>query len=162
MAIRILKIVLTIFVSLLGFFYATQNMFNLDTAYSVISTVASMEGHNFYTNAFGPAVTSPLLIYLFMAVIIASEYAIGVLAAKGALDMWRARAAKTDIFNAAKKFAILGAGMALVVWYGFFTVFGGAYFQFWQTELGQLSLEGAFQYLGSTGLVLLFINMKDE
>lgn len=162
MAIRMLKIVLTIFVSLFGFFYATQNMVNLDAAYGVISTVAGMEGHNYYPNAFGPAIASPLLIYLFMAVIIAGEYAIGVLAAKGALDMWKARAAKANAFNAAKKFAILGAGMALVVWYGFFTVIGGAYFQMWQTELGNMSLEGAFQFVGSTGLVLLFINMKDD
>jgi len=162
MAIRMLKIVLTIFVSLLGIFYATQNIVNFDAAYGVISAVASMEGHNYYTNAFGPAITSPLLIYITMALIIAGEYLVGLLAAKGALDMWQARAAKADAFNAAKKFAILGAGMALVIWFGFFTVIGGAYFQMWQTDLGNSSLEGAFQLVGSIGLVLLFINMKDE
>ena len=162
MAIRYLKIVLTMFVSLLGVFYATQNMFNLDAAYGVISTVASMAGHDYYPNAFGPAITSPFLIYIIVAVIIAGEYLVGMLAAKGAMDMWQARAAKADAFNAAKKFAILGAGMALVVWFGFFTVIGGAYFQMWQTDLGNMSLEGAFQFVGSIGLVLLFINMKDE
>ncbi len=162
MAIRMLKIVLTIFVSLLGIFYATQNIVNFDTVYGFISAVASMEGANFYTNAFGPAITSPLLIYITMALIIAGEYLVGLLAAKGAMDMWKARAAKADAFNAAKKFAILGAGMALVVWFGFFTVIGGAYFQMWQTDLGSSSLEGAFQLVGSIGLVLLFINMKDE
>ena len=162
MAIRMLKIVLTIFVSLLGIFYATQNMFNIDAAYSVISTVASMEGHNYYSNAFGPAITSPFLIYITLALIIAGEFLVGLLAAKGAMDMWQARAAKADAFNAAKKFAILGAGMALVIWFGFFTVIGGAYFQMWQTDLGNSSLEGAFQLVGSIGLVLLFINMKDE
>ena len=148
--------------SLVGIFYATQIIVNFDAAYGVISTVASMEGHNYYPNAFGPAITSPFLIYITLALIIAGEYLVGLLAAKGAMDMWQARAAKTEAFNAAKKFAILGAGMALVIWFGFFTVIGGAYFQMWQTDLGNSSLEGAFQLVGSIGLVLLFINMKDE
>ena len=49
----------------------------------------------------------------------------------------------------------------MVVWFGLFGVIGGAYFQMWQTEIGALSLEGAFQYAGMSGIVLLFVNMAD-
>ena len=162
MAIRYLKILLTIFISLFGFFYATQNMVNLDVVFAVISDVASMHERPYYPNAFGPAVTSPALIYFIITVIIACEYSVGFLAAKGAFDMWKTKGAKGDVFNKAKKFAILGGGMAMVVWYGFFTVIGGAYFQFWQSTLGDLSLTGATQYVLTTGLVTMFIYMKDE
>lgn len=162
MALRYLKILLSIFISLFGFFYATQNMVNLDVVYAVIAETASMVERPYYPNAFGPAVTSPILIYMIMTIIIAAEYSVGVLAAKGAFDMWKAKGGKADAFNKAKKFTILGGGMAMVVWYGFFTVIGGAYFQFWQSELGDLSLTGATQYVLTTGLVTMFIYMKDE
>ena len=162
MALRYLKILLTIFISLLGFFYATQNMVNLDAVYMFVSTIFSMGGHSAYPNSFGPAISSDFLVYLAMAVIIGAEYLVGLLAAKGAWDLWQVRAAKADAFNKAKQYALLGGGMALVVWFGFFAVLGGAYFQMWQTELGSLSLEGSFQFAGSAGLATLFIHMKDE
>lgn len=162
MAIRYLKILLTVFISLLGLVYATQNMVNLDTVFAVVSTVASMEGHEYYTHSFGPAVTSPVLIWAIIAVIIGSEYLVGIFAAKGAFEMWQARAAKGEKFQKAKNFALLGGGMALFVWFGLFAVIGGAYFQMWQTELGAMSLEGAFQFAGSAGLATLFIHMKDD
>lgn len=162
MAIRYLKILLTTFIALLGLIYATQNMVNLDAAYGVISTVAGMEGHNYYTNSLGPAITSPFLIWMTIAIIIGSEYLVGLFAAKGAWDLWQARSGTAETFNKAKQFALLGGGMALFVWFGLFGVIGGAYFQMWQTELGQLSLEGAFQYGGASALATLFIYMKDE
>ncbi len=137
-------------------------MVNLEAAYYFVATVAGMEGHTFYPNSFGPAITSPALVWLVLAGIILGEYLTGFLAAKGAFDMWQARAAKADAFNKSKMFAVLGSGMALIVWFGLFTVIGGAYFQMWQTEMGQASLEGAFQFVGSAGIVLLFIYMKDD
>lgn len=32
----------------------------------------------------------------------------------------------------------------------------------WQTQAGALSLEGAFQFLGICGIVLIFVNMPDR
>ncbi len=162
MALRYLKIILTIFISLFGLFYATQNMVNLDAVFVFVSQVASMGGHSYYPNSFGPGLTGDFLIYLTMAIIIGSEYAVGVLAGKGAFDLWKVRAAKAEIFNKAKTFALLGGGMALFVWFGLFAVIGGAYFQMWQTELGQGSLRDAFSFVGGAGLVTLFIGMRDE
>lgn len=162
MALRYLKILLAIFISLMGLVYATQNMFNLDSVFHVVSTVAGMEGHVYYPNTFGFAITSPFLIWVTIAIIIGSEYLVGLFAAKGAWDLWQARGGKGDVFQKAKSYALLAGGMALFVWYGLFGVIGGAFFQMWQTELGQLSLEGAFQYGGATALAALFIYLKDE
>ena len=57
---------------------------------------------------------------------------------------------------------MLGCGTALVVWFGLFTAIGGAYFQMWQTELGNAALQGAFQFTASIGIVALFVNMADD
>lgn len=161
MPVRILKIILVAWIALLCLVYATQNIANLDQAYAAVQYVFSMDEHVVYPGAFGPAITHPLLIGFALAVIIALEYTAGVLAAKGAWDLWRARQSAAD-FNAAKTFAILGAGTAMIVWLGLFSVIGGAYFQMWQTAAGAASLEGAFQFLGMSAFVLLFVNMKDD
>ena len=161
MEIRILKTALVAAVALLALLGAGQNLVNLDQAYGVIATVVSMEGHVVYPTSLGPAITSPALIWATVFIIILAEIVTGLLAARGAWDMLKARKAPAAAFNAAKKFAVLGCGMALVVWFGLFTVIGGAYFQMWQTEIGVLAMNDAFKFAGMSGLVLLFVNMQD-
>ncbi len=162
MAIRYLKTVLVAFVSLLCLMYAMQNLVNLSAAYTFVANAVSMQDHAAYPSAFGPAIHSPVLIWAALAVIVLGEFAAGLLAAKGSWDLWVARRAPTVEFNSAKTFAVLGCGIALIVWFGMFTVVGGAYFQMWQTALGGGSLDGAFQIVGQTGIVLLFVSMADN
>jgi len=162
MALRYIKISLTIFIALFGLLSAGQNLVNLDAAFFALASVMGMEGHTIYTNHLGPAMASPALVWLGLAGIILGELMVGVLAAKGAWDMWQARAGKGEAFNAAKKFTVMGAGLALVVWFGLFTVIGGAYFLMWQTSLGAGSLANAFQFVGTIGVTLFFIHLKDE
>lgn len=162
MAIRYVKVALVAFVSLMCLMYATQNVVNLQAAHFFVSSAASMAGHEAYPASFGPALESPALAWLVLAVIIAAEISAGLLAARGAWDLWRARTADAATFNAAKGYAMLGGGVALVVWFGFFTAIGGAYFQMWQTDLGRGALGGAFQYATQIGVVLLFVNTKDR
>lgn len=162
MLIRYLKIDLVIFISLMCLFYATQNVVNLESAYQFVAAVATMDGHAAYPASFGPAITSPALIWTMLAFIILLEYSAGVLAARGAWDLWKSRKSSAAEFNAAKTYANLGGGVALIVWFGLFTAIGGSYFQMWQTELGGASLQGSFQFTVSIGIVLLFVNMAEQ
>jgi predicted small integral membrane protein len=162
MLIRYLKIDLVILLSLMCLFYATQNVVNLESAYQFVSAVATMDGFTAYPASFGPAITSPTLIWAMLTVIILLEYTAGLLSAKGAWDLWKARKSAAADFNAAKSFTNVGGGVALLVWFGLFTAIGGSYFQMWQTELGAASLEGAFQFTAQIGIVLLFINIADQ
>jgi len=132
--IRYLKIVLVVFVSLLCLLYATQNVVNLQAAHGFVSAALSMAEHVAYPAALGPAITSSALVWVALAVIILFEFAAG----------------------------LLGCGAGIIVWFGFFTVIGGAYFQMWQTQLGSASLQGSFQYTMMIGLVLLFLNQPDR
>ena len=159
MVLRYIKIMLAGFIALLGIFYAAENLHNLPAAFNTVSAVLSMQGHDYYPNAIGPAIHAPWLAWTAVAVIISGELGGGVIAAKGAWDMWRTRAVSD--FNDAKHMLYVGSGVLLIVWFGFFTVIGGAYFAMWQTELGAMSLEGAFQFLGSVALVTLFISATD-
>jgi predicted small integral membrane protein len=159
---RNLKSVLALFVALFCLMYALQNVVNLQSAFAFVQLVVGMSGHEAYPNHFGPAFASPAIVWLLLWIIITAEALAGLLAAKGALDMWRARNAGADSFNAAKKYGILGAGLAVIIWFGFFSAIGGAYFQMWQTQAGAQALQGAFQYSMLNGLILIFLSMRDE
>ena len=159
--IRMSKIALVVFVGLQGLFYGLNNIVNFKQAISFVTGVLPMEGHAAYPNAFGPAITWPPLIVATLCVIIIGELLIAGLSFKGAYDMVRARNGPSGMFNAAKKFAILGCAMALVVWFGMFLAVGGAYFQMWQTDLGAAAMAGAFQYSMASGIILLFDQAPD-
>lgn len=162
MSIRMLKIVLVVCVGLQALIYAISNLVNLDGAFGAVAYVFSMADHAAYPNHLGPPVTWAPLVWLALCTIIAGETMVGLLCFRGAFDMWRARRAPLAEFGRAKTNAILGCGLAMVVWIGLFMALGGAWFQMWQTEIGIGSLEGAFMYAISSGAVLLFVNQIEH
>lgn len=159
---RTIKIVLAAFVSLFCIFYALQNIVNLQAGHGFVSYVSSMAGHNAYPAHFGPPITVSALTWAMYFVIIALELAAGFLAARGAYDMFQARSAPADDFAAAKKYALLGCAVAIVVWFGLFGAIAGAYFQAWQTEAGLNAVRDAATFSIQHGIVFLVLAMKDD
>lgn len=162
MAGRYLKAAFVLFIGIMALVYALQNIVNIKGAYGVVGAVLGMENHEYYASSIAPAITSAALVWLAVATIIASEITAGVLALLGSWKLWQARNAPAAEFNAAKTFALLGCGLGVIIWMGFFGSVGAAWFQMWQTELGAMSLGGAFQNAVYCALVLIFVNMKDE
>jgi len=162
MTIRYLKIVLVLSIALLCLMYATQNIVNLEAAHAAIAGVLSMHDNAVYPEAFGPAVTQPVLVWCAVITIITGEMIAGLLSLKGAWDLWTARGAPTEAFQSAKKFALIGGGLAMVVWFGLFGAIGGAYFQMWQTDVGSGSIRDAAFFVLQIGILLLFVNIRDE
>ena len=159
---RSIKILLAGFVALFCVFYAVQNIVNLQAGHGFVSYVASMADLGGYPAHFGPAITAPALTWIMYFIIIALELLAGLLAAKGAYDMFKARNLSVDDFDAAKKYALAGCGVAIVVWFGLFGAIAGAYFQTWQTEAGLSALRDAGMFSIQHGIVLLIIAMKDD
>ena len=94
--IRLIKIALAAFASLFCLFYALQNIVNLQSAFGFVAYIGSMADHPAYPQSFGPAVTSPALIWVFLSIIIGLELLAGLLAGKGAIDMLLARKRASD------------------------------------------------------------------
>ena len=159
---RWIKIALAAFVAMFCVFYALQNIVNLEAAYGFVAYIASMADHPAYPAHFGPSITASALVWAMLWIIIGLELLAGLLAAKGAVDLFRARAASADEFQSAKRFAILGCGVGVLVWFGLFGAIAGAYFQMWQNEAGGNALEGSFWYSMQLGLVWLLIAARDE
>lgn len=160
--IRYIKILMAASVALLCLFYALQNIWNLDAATWFVSYTTGMEGHEKYPGHFGPAVTSSAMHSIMLWVIIALEIAAGLLAAKGTMDLFKARNGSADEFNAAKTYAIAGCGVGILVWFGLFSAIAGAYFQIWQTEAGAGALGNASFFSVQLGVIWLLISQKDS
>jgi predicted small integral membrane protein len=162
MASRYLKVVFVLLISLLCLFYAVQNVVNLEACFQAFAYVAGAADHQVYGSSLIPAIQSPALIWLMLIIVIALEFAAGLVAAKGAWDLWSVRQAPATEFNESKTYALLGCGLGIVIWLGLFGVFGGALFQMWQTEIGGNSMDDAFQFFVSCALVFLIVNAADE
>lgn len=162
MAIRHLKIVFVGFISLLCLIYAAQNVANLDACYQAFAYVLGAADHQIYPDSIFPAVQSPAVIWLVLVVVVGLEFIAGLLAAKGAWDLWGARKATAAEFNGAKTYALLGCGVGIVVWLGLFAVFGGALSQMWQTEIGGASMDDAFQFFVACAFIFLIVNAADD
>ena len=76
--------------------------------------------------------------------------------------MFAARAGSAEEFHAAKTNGVVAAGLALLVWFGFFMTFGAAFFQMWQTELGAGSMEGAFMYAMASAITMMFVCVTED
>ena len=162
MAIRLLKIAFVASISLLCLIYAAQNVANLEACYQAFAYVLGQADHLVYPDSVFPAIQSSLITWLALTLIISLEFAAGLLAAKGVWDLWVVRKAPAEDFNGAKIYALLGCGMGIVVWLGFFAVFGGALFQMWQTEAGGASMDDAFQFFTARALVFLIVSSADK
>ena len=159
--VRYLKIALAVFASLFCLFYAIQNIANLGAAEWFVGTMTAMEDHQAYPNTFAFSVTSPILVKLMLWIIILLELTAGVLIAKGAMDMFARLSASSAEFNAAKDYALAGTGLAVIIWFGIFGAFGGAFFQMWQVEAGLNALRDASFYALQHGVVWLIIRADD-
>jgi predicted small integral membrane protein len=121
-----------------------------------------MADHGPYPAHFGPPISAAVLVWTMLWIIIALEIAAGLLGLKGAWDLFGARNASADDFNRAKKFAIAGCGVAVIVWFGLFGAIAGAYFQAWQTEAGLNALRDAGTFSLQHGVVLLILALQDD
>jgi predicted small integral membrane protein len=109
--IRWMKIVLAAFVAAFCLLYALQNIVNLGQAYGFVAVMVGMEGQEAYPAHIGPAVEAPFLIWTMLWIIIVAELTAGVLAARGSWDLFRARHGDAAQFQAARRFAVMGAGL---------------------------------------------------
>ena len=162
MSLRLLKAIFVAIIALLCLAYAIQNVVNLDAAYASFAYVMSNVDHVAYPKSFMPVITSPALLWVALTLVLVGEFAAGIFAAIGAWSMFSARNATADEFKRAKKFALTGCALGVIVWLGLFGTFGGAFFQMWQTEIGKASMDGAFQFFVSCAVVFIIVSMHDE
>ena len=159
---RILKSLLVLTIGVHALVYALQNVANLGPAHASLVYVMSGADHQAYPQTLFFYSDSAMLAWVALAIVLVGEFAVAAFGIKGAWDMFSARNATAEQFHAAKRAGAWAAGLALLTWFGLFMTVGSAFFQMWQTEVGDGSLSGAFYFATASVLTILFVYLTDD
>ena len=160
--VRLSKIALTAVAGAFCLLVGYNNIVDYDSNLMFVQHVLAMDTV-FLDNAVraSRAISDSRLHHLAYWIIIFAELSIGLVCAVGAARLAGAWKAPAGVFNQAKQLAILGLAAAFAFWFGAFLVVGAEWFQMWQSPSwnGQ---EGAFRFIGSIGLMLIFVSLEDK
>lgn len=107
------------------------------------------------------AIENPIIHHLFYISIIYWETLAMVIVSIGGFHLWRARAADSTVFHAAKTWAAAGLTISLLQWYIAFLSVGAEWFLMWQSSQwnGQ---DPAMRMFVVMGISLLFLMQKEQ
>ena len=159
---RYLKIALVAAVGLLAGFWFLNNLLNWETAHGAVAYTLSQADQGGYPVHILPPINSDVATTVVLLTIVIGEGAAGVLALAGAYRMWSSRSLDDSQFDAAKRFAVLGTGIAVLVWFLLFQVLGGTLILMGQAEGLVSSLEGAFRFAGYSFLTLIYLSIPER
>ncbi len=160
MELRVSKIFLTGSVGLLAFLIGLDNIFDYETNFAAVRHILSMDTIPLGTPLAWRSIQNGVAHHLTYAIIIATELCAGALCLAGAVRLARTRGSGAREFNNAKNLAILGLTVALALYFVGFMIVGGEWFQMWRSE-GWNMQEPAFRFVGTVGVVLLFVSQAD-
>jgi predicted small integral membrane protein len=158
---RYMKIGLAVTDGLLAGLWAVNNLLNWDTAQGAVAYALSQENQSGYAVRIIPPIKSAIAATAGLLVIILTEATAGSLALVGAWRMWSRRNAPNAVFAEAKRFAILGSGIALLNWFLGFQVIGGTAIMMGQAEGMEGAMRGAGAMASSSFFTLIYLSMSE-
>lgn len=158
--VRFIKILLVVLVALWGLIGAFGNLANLDFTYESVKSVTTMP--HFEAGEGPPWKTgSPIVVWLGVAVIVGGKLAAALFCGWAAFLMLRTVRIEDAAFRKAKRWAILGCGMAVVSLFGGFTVFGETVFLMFRDPGAEHAAAAAFRYGGFIALIMIFVAQEE-
>jgi len=158
---RYIKIGLALTVGLLAGLWSLNNLLNWETARGAVAYALSQETQSGYSVHIVPPIDSPIAATLGLLLIVLTEATAGSLALFGAWRMWSRRNSETADFAAAKRFAVLGAGIAVLNWFLGFLVVGGTVIMMGQAEGMEGAIRGAVAMATLSFLTLIYLSMPE-
>lgn len=159
---RLVKVAMTASCALFALVVGYDNLVDYGSNYEFVRHTLSMDT-TFAKNVLrsSRAVTSPTVLSVAYAMIIAGELLTGLLLALGTLRLALVVRAPTAEFNAAKSVVVLGFGLAFLLWFTGFLVIGGEWFAMWQSKDWN-GVPSAFRFDVILLLVLIFVMQRDD
>lgn len=156
------KILLVATVALWGLVGALGNLMHWGETMGAVGAVTSMSTFEGGAESW-QATTNPAVLWLGALFIMLSKLAAGVLCSIGAWRMWQAQGGDAAGFATAKKFALAGCAVAVIMLFGGFIVIAESWFELWRSDaLRGPVLESAFRYGGFIALIAIFVGMTDD
>ena len=160
MPLRLSKILLTASLAAFAFIVAYDNVVDYNYNYAFVRHVLSMDTV-FPANILRTrAITNPALVDTAYIALITTEALTALAFAMGTYDLLRNLRAPAHRFQAAKRFTVIGATLAFLLWFTGFMVVGGECFAMWQSTTwnGQ---QAAFRFYVTVLAVLIFVLQPD-
>ena len=157
---RLVKVVMVASVALFALVVAFDNMVDYGSNYEFVRHTLAMDTTFPGSALKWRAITHPAAWAIAYWLIILTEAALGLLLAFAALRLATTLQADARLFNSAKRYAVLGAGLGFLLWFTGFMVVGGEWFAMWQSKAwnGQQS---AFYFYMTLLAVIIFVNQPD-
>lgn len=158
---RYIKIALALTIGLLAGLWSINNVLNWGTAQGAVAYALSQENQSGYLTHIVPPINSPATATIGLMIIILTEAIAGSLALVGAWRMWVQRHSASPAFGNAKRFAILGAGIAVLNWFLGFLVIGGTLIMMGQAEGMEGAMRGAANMATLSFLALIYLSIAE-
>lgn len=161
MSMRLSRIVLTatiaLWLALVAFGNITDYGSNLVFVQHVLAMDSIFPGAGIHYRA----IHSPLLQHAAYLLIIATETVAAALCGAGAWRMWRQRRAPAPAFARARRLAVAGLSLGLLLWLGGFMAIGGEWFGMWMSSQWN-GLASAFRFVVVLLAALLHLGQRDD
>jgi predicted small integral membrane protein len=159
MILRVAKFLLVAAVAGFHTLVVLNNTTDYDSNFQFVRHVMMMDSTFTGNRAMWRAVNTAVLHTAFYFSIIVWESVTMLLCWWGAIQLGRALRESPRAFHAAKKWAIAGLTLSLLMWMAFLSV-GGEWFLMWQSKTwnGQ---EAAFRMFTMVGIVLLLLVQRE-
>ena len=158
---RYVKIGMALTVGLLAGLWSINNILNWGTAQGAVAYALSQENQSGYPNHIVPPIKASFAATIGLVLIILTEATAGSLALIGAWRMASQRKAQAAAFAASKRFAILGAGIAVLNWFLGFLVVGGTLIMMGQAEGMEGAMRGAVSMATLSFLALIYLSLSE-
>jgi predicted small integral membrane protein len=159
---RYLKMALAFAVGLLATLWFANNLLNWEMARGAVIYTLSQQDQAGYTVHLIPPIDSPVVATIVLLAIVLGEGIAGACALIGVSRMWAARKLDEPTFQRAKRFAVVGAGIAVLVWFLLFQVIGGTLILMGQSEGARGALEGAFRFAAYSFFTLIYLSLPER
>ena len=158
---RTAKMLLVFGLALFYTLVVLNNTTDYDSNYQFVRHVMMMDSTFPRNHAMWRAINTPWLHTVFYVSIIAWQFITMVLCWWGGARMARALSATSAEYGRAKRVAIVGLTLGLMMWLVAFLTIGGEWYLMWQSQKwnGQ---ETAFRMFTVVGIVLLLVAQPEE
>jgi predicted small integral membrane protein len=158
---RYAKILIALSLALFCLLVAFDNVADPRSNYVFVTHVMSMDTTFHDSKLMYRSVTNPIWWTVCYALIVATQFASGLLLLAGSVAMWRARLASGPAFEHAKRYAMAGCLLAFLLWFFVFMVIAGEWFAMWESQQYNAQ-QASFRFYVTVLAALIFLHQRDD
>lgn len=160
MTLRLSKTLLVFAVALFYSLVVFNNTTDYDSNFQFVRHVLMMDSTFPNNHGMWRAINSPAIHTIFYLTVIAWEIVTMILCWWGGIQLARSLKAPAATFHLAKRVAISGLTLGMLMWFVAFLIVGAEWLLMWQSTAwnGQ---EAAFRMFAVLGIILVFVVLPD-